>query len=1053
MPQSYEPLKVEDWVFEYWRKNSIYKKVVELRKKGPKYYFLDGPPYVTNPIHVGTAWNKIIKDAILRYQRMRGYDVWDKPGYDMHGLPIEVQVEKQLGFKTKKDILKYGVENFIRVCREWALKNLKVQERQFRELGVWMDWENPYRTIDNEYIEATWLFLKKAEEKGLLYYGKKVVHWCPRCETVLAGHEVAQEYRDVSDPSIYVKFPLEGREESLLIWTTTPWTLPSNVAVMVHPNEAYVRARTEDGEIIIVAEKRVEAVERETGKRLEVLDRFMGMDLEGFVYRNPLEEYVPLQKNIVHQVVLSEEFVTMEEGTGLVHSAPGHGEEDFEVGVKYGLPMPSPVDDSGRFTEEAGKYAGLNVFEANKVIIEDLRRLGALYYEGRIVHKYPHCWRCKSKLILRLSEQWFVRMSDLREELVKEAENTMWTPEWALERRFIPWLSNAKDWAISRQRYWGIPLPIWICEEGHRTVVGSFEELRRLAIEMPAGEVDLHKPWIDGVVIRCPKCGKPAKRVPDVLDVWVDSGVASWASLGYPRSDEVFKELWPADLILEGPDQIRGWFYSLIATSYVTFGKAPYKRVLMHGWSLDEKGRAMHKSLGNVVYPEDVIPHYGRDALRVFELSNTTWENLKFSIKVLRSYFRNLSIIWNVYYFASLYMNLDGYDPSKYTPETLSKHLRSEDRWLLSRLQSIIKRATEEMERLHIFNALKLILNFLIEDVSRWYVKLIRRRVWVEPNDPDKLAAYSVLYRVLDASLRMLAPFAPFITEYIYVHMFKEHRQFESIHMLEWPEPEEKWVDRKLEEKMEIVKRIVEAASAARQQRGVKLRRPVRRVIISTESKEVVEAVKTYEPLLKDQVNAKEVVIMRPVEVEAIAFEPLVELNYSVAGPVFKSRVGGIAEALSRLDPKIVIEELERSGGVKLSVDGEEVTVSASMVNVKKVLKKHYSAKEFPMGHIYIDLTPTKELEAEALARELVRRIQFMRKELALNIDEYIDVEIVVPSEEAKELALSQLNYVSGEVRGREVKLTFKPEMEGYRRQWDIDGETYIITVKRLSPS
>lgn len=1049
LPQEFNPPKIDDWVFRFWEEKDIYRKVVEKIKKGNKWYFLDGPPYVTNPIHVGNAWNKIIKDAILRYKRMRGFYVWDKPGYDMHGLPIEVQVEKSLGFKTKKDIIKYGIDNFIRKCKEWALKNLKIQEDQFKNLGVWMDWEHPYKTIDNAYIEAAWYFIKKAEEKGLLAYGLKVVHWCPRCETVLSGYEVVQEYKEVKDPSIYVKFPLIDVEGNILIWTTTPWTLPANVAVLVHPEEYYVKAKSEDGDIVILAEKRLNAVQEETGKKLIVLERIKGNELEGLRYKNPLEKYVPIQKDLPHRIILNSEFVTMDMGTGVVHTAPGHGEEDWEVGVEHNLPAPSPVNDSGMFTDEAGKYSGIYVFESNKIIIKDLEELGALFYSGTIVHSYPHCWRCKSPLILRASKQWFIKVSEIRDELVSVSKSVRWKPEWALETRFIPWLKNAKDWAISRQRYWGIPLPIWICKKcNKRLVIGSFKELKELSIKMPNKEPDLHKPWIDGVVLRCTKCGGEAYRVGDVLDVWVDSGVASWGSLGYPNNQETIKKLWPVDFIVEGPDQIRGWFYSLLTAGYITFGEAPYKSVLMHGWGLDERGIAMHKSLGNVIYPEEVI-HYGRDSLRVFELSTTTWENLRFSESALRDVNRILGIIWNTYRFASLYMNIDNFIPRG--PENIKEYLRPEDKWLLSIIQSLIKSVTEFMDNYEIHEAIKAILEFLVEHVSRWYIRLIRRRVWIEIEDPDKIAAYETLYYVLDKALRLLAPFAPFMTEYIYQFMFRDFYKLESVHMTSWPTIDEKWLNHRLEKLMNIAKNIVTTSNRARQSRGIKLRVPVRRVIIASNERELRETIKVYRKLLLDQLNTKEIHLIDRERADDY-YDTIVKLNYRQVGPILKDLTKEIELILQNLDGKSIRRDIEENGYYKLKLkDGREVILKKEMLIFEEKLKDDYAASEFENGVIFIDLKRDKKLEAETLARELIRRIQYMRKKLDLNVEDYILVTISVPGPEEEHLIIEEKEYISGEVRALELKTTtFKIEEGDLIEKWNIDGEEYIISVSKV---
>ena len=1051
LPQKYTPVEYELEIFDFWNRNDVYHKVVEEQRNRPKFYFLDGPPYVTNPIHVGTAWNKIIKDAFLRFYRMRGYMVWDRPGYDMHGLPIEVQVEKNLGLKTKRDILKLGVEKFVNECREWALKNLKIQERQFKELGVWMSWEQPYRTIENEYIEAAWLFIKKSAEKGLLEHGEKVVYWCPRCQTVLSGYEVTEEYREVEDPSIYVKFPANEINAKFLVWTTTPWTLPGNVAIMVNPDETYVKARErKTGEILILAKKRIETVEKETGISLEIIEEFPGSKLEGLTYEHPLKDLLPLQSNIIHKIVLSKEYVSMEEGTGLVHTAPGHGREDFEIGMKYGLPALSPIDDSGEFTPDAGPYAGIYVKEANKLIIEDLKRREALLYDGKIIHRYPHCWRCKTPLIQRLSKQWFITVSKIKDELVKLSDQCTWIPQWALETRFKPWLRNAHDWAISRQRYWGIPLPIWKCEScGHTLVIGSLDELKNLAISIPDGPVDLHRPWVDKVIVKCPKCGGSAKRVSDVIDVWIDSGVAPWASLKYPSKKDDWEKLKPVDLVIEGQDQIRGWFYSLFTAGYITWDMPIYRKVIMHGFGLDETGRAMHKSLGNVINPDDVIPKYGRDALRLFELSNVIWEDLRFSMNGVKEAFRALSIIWNTFYFASLYMSLDKFDPQTNNIEQLKEHLHNEDKWLLSRFQKVIKYMTESMEDGRIHDAVRTIINFLIEDVSRWYVKLIRRRVWIEPNDPDKLAAYATLYTVLEGSLRLLAPYTPFIAEKIYQSMFRNSRSPISIHMLNWPTYREDLIDERLEKLMELAKQIVTAASMARQTKGLKLRKPVQRIIIVSKQNDILDMLKVYESMLKTQMNTKSILLAQSEEIEKELKTVEVKLNLTKAGPILRDNVSIVMDTLKNIDGREALNTVTKNGFIEVNTPKGVIKLEKEMLLFEEKVSGDFAVGQFNGGYVYVDLKIPKELEAEALAREIVRRVQTMRKQLNLPVDAFIKVHIAVPSQDEAELIRKARKYIKNETRARMLRISLRKPSKKMNliQEWEIENDIYTIGI------
>jgi len=1050
--RDYKGSVIEEDVFKFWRDNNIYGLVKSRLKDKPKLYFLDGPPYVTNPIHVGTAWNKILKDAFLRYFRMIGYNVRDQPGYDMHGLPIEVMVEKKLGLKFKKDIEKLGVDNFIEECEKYALENLKIMEGQFKNLGVWMDWDHPYRTIDSNYIQAAWWLVKRAYERGLLSEGYMVFHWCPRCETVLSGYEVTDEYRDVRDPSIYVKFPLENSSnEYILIWTTTPWTLPSNVAIMVHPKEVYVKARV-GNEIYILAEARCEAVFNEVGVNYDIIERFTGASLEGLRYVPALLDEVPLQQKFrgVHRVVLSEEFVTMDEGTGCVHSAPGHGEEDFIVGLKYNLPILCPVDDRGIFTVEAGKYAGKSIWEANSEIIEDLKRKGLLFHQSWIVHRYPHCWRCKSPLILKATTQWFINVPEIRSSLIAENERVEWIPDWAGKNRFRNWLENVREWVISRQRYWGIPMPIWRCENcGSIVVIGSLNELKSMAINFVELK-DLHKPWIDSVLLKCGKCGGIMRRVSDVLDVWMDSSVAPWASLNFPVSTEEFEEWWPPYFVLEGPDQTRGWFYTLLVSGYIGFGMAPYKKVLMHGWSLDEQGRPMHKSLGNVIAPEEVFSRFSRDALRFYELQCTPWEDLKFSMKELEEVYKVLTIMWNVYYFASLYMNLDSYSPEKYTLDSLSDYLQPEDLWLLSCFEFMVKKCNLSMEKFHIHELARAIRSFIVDDMSRWYIRLIRRRIWLEGEDKSKYAVYAVLYHVLLRLLKLSAPIIPFITEKLYQSIFRvaDPSLPETIHLCDWPKPIEKFIDESLLKYMDLVRDIVETSYKIRQEKRLKLRYPLREIIVFTDDIDVIKSVELFRGVLLDQCNVKDLKIM-PLSESSKYKVYEVFINYSSLGPKYKSLIPKIVDKIQSMDAGKLKFEIENIGFVKINVDGVEVQLDRGDLNFEVKIVSGYGFSSFKYGEIVLNCVVDRMLMAEGLARDVVRRLQSMRKELDLPVDAYVDAYICVDDPETLSLLKGMEHYILSEVRVRNLIIDSTKPMDGYyEKNWEIGDQVFEMGIR-----
>ncbi len=1040
-PSVYSPADVEKEIFEFWHDHEIYRKGKE---KGEKdFFFVDGPPYTTGEIHLGTAWNKVIKDVVLRYRRMRNYRVKDTPGWDMHGLPIEVKVEQMLGFKNKRDIENFGVDKFVAKCMEYALENKEKMTRQFKRLAVWMDWENPYMTVKADYINAAWWTVKKAYERGLLEKKLRVVNWCPRCETALAEAEV--EYWDETDPSIYVKFPVKDREnEYVVIWTTTPWTLPANMAVAVHPEFDYVRAKVRDEngkeEVIIVAKDLLESVAQKGRLEvIEVLETFKGKELEGLEYEHPLSEEVPYQKDKPHRVCLAN-FVALE-NTGCVHIAPGHGADDFYLGMEYGLEVFNPVDGRGVYTEQAGKYAGTNVKEANPVIIEDLKAKGLLLAEEKITHRYGHCWRCKSPILYRATEQWFIAISKVKEKMLEEIEKVCWVPEWAGLSRFKDWVSNARDWCISRQRYWGIPIPVWECEKcGKIKVVGSIDEL---GIEVK-NDLDVHRPRVDEITFEC-ECGGVMRRVPDVFDVWFDSGVASWATLKFPRVKEEFERLWPADFITEGHDQTRGWFYSQLGASVVSFDRAPYKTVLMHGFTLDEQGRKMSKSLGNVIKPEEVVEWIGVDAFRLYVLSSALWEDLRFSKEEAEMYRRYLNIVWNAVRFAYMYMSLDKEDFLESCKDGVT--FRVEDRWILSRLENLCKVARDSLETYHLHRTVKAFVDFFVEDFSRWYVQLIRSRVWEEKASPSKMAAYATILKVIDKSMRIIAPYTPVLSEWIYQHFIKEFAEAkeaicgesvkESIFMESFPEVEEELIDTELERAMEIAKEVFEAASNARQKAKRKLRWPLKLLVVEG-GEDVKKAVEMLGDIIKAQCNVKEVRYVESFEKRAKA-----QVNYREAGPLLKDRIKAFAEFVSSLSEKDV-ERIVSFG--KIEFEGRELP--ASLIDVRYELPEGYVDAEFSGGRVYLYAEMDEELWRECLAREIVRRIQEMRKELDLNVEEFIDVALSCSEEFVKGWS----DYIAREVRAKELRFDYKFESEEdwYVKEWSIEGEKVVIGIRRV---
>ncbi len=866
----YNPKELENRIRDFWTKIKLPNKLQSIKRK--KFYLLDGPPYVNQVAHVGHIKTTTAKDIWAKYKQMQGFNVWLQPGFDTHGLPIENMVEKELGIVSKKQIEEMGIKKFIEVCRKHAEDMLEEWINLYKILGAWRGWFEPYLTYKNYYIEAGWWTIKKLYEKGMLVEGEKPTFWCPHCQTALAGYEVTDSYADVKDPSIYVKFRLKGKEnEFLVIWTTTPWTLLGNVAIAVHPKEYYVKIKV-GKEILVVAEKRVENVFKNLVKtEYEILDKFLGKELEGLRYEPafdiPIQQKLKLNEN-AHRVILSipvmvkerfQDFVTMEEGSGLVHTAPGHGPEDFYIGQHYNLPVVSPVDDEGKFTGEAGEFKGILVKEAEKVIIESLEKRGMLLKLDWIVHAYPLCWRCKSPLIYRLSKQWFLKVDTIKSKMIKENQKVKWLPSWGKER-FHNWLIGATDWCISRQRYWGIPLPIWVCENcKSRIVVGSVKELRDLSYKTLPKDIDLHRNVVDSIELTCKNCGRKATRVKDILDVWFDSGIAPWASLGYPyKNKNIFENLWPVDLVCESQDQIRGWFYSLMFCGVATFDRSPYNSVSLMGWVVDEKGEKMSKSLGNVIWAKEALEKMPADVIRLYYAWEVPlWEIQKFSFKTAEEIFRALNIFWNVYSFFTTYVDKD-------FSFKLNK-LRIEDKWLLSRLNSLFEEVLKNYENFEFHEVGRKVIDFIVNDVSRFYIKLIRDRVWITEKGLDKNAALSTLYITLVNVAKLLAPITPFISEEIYQNLVRglNSKSEKSIFLSGFPKIEKKFINKELEEDFKTVKEIIEKIYAKRQEANIKLRWPLASAKIFSKDGKVLKAAFNLKDVLLRMCNLKNLEIVK----------------------------------------------------------------------------------------------------------------------------------------------------------------------------------------------
>ncbi|MDQ1279807.1 MAG: isoleucyl-tRNA synthetase [Thermoproteota archaeon] len=1058
----YDSVEVEKKVSLWWNQNRIFQKMVESKKGAELFRFLEGPPTVNGFMHVGHARGRAMKDVVLRYKTMAGYDVWRRAGWDCQGLPVELEVEKKFGISSKKEIEeKIGLQKFVEECQKLVDFYLNHWRNNSERLGLWLDYDLAYETRKRDYIEFVWWALKEADKKGLLTEDFKVVPRCPRCETSLSSHEVAQGYATTTDPSIYVKFPIQGKEnEFIIIWTTTPWTLPGDEAVSIHPRNNYTKVSVRN-EVWILAEQLVERVMKDLKvNQYKVIDVFPGKKLEGTKYIHPLLEEVPAQsehKGKFDHAIICGEHVTLEEGTGCVHTAPAHGPEDFEIGKKYSLPIFCPVSGDGHFTSEGGKYAGLFVKESDSKIIADLEKKGLLLKASTLEHEYPFCWRCNTPLIYLADKQWFLKVESVKKRILEENKATSWVPDWAGSSRFEDWLANSGDWCISRSRVWGSPLPVWICQKcGNKHVVGTLKELTKEAKTLPEN-LDLHRPWIDEVVFKCGKCGEDMRRVEYVLDCWLDSGVAHSASIDYLKDKRLFEILYPYDFITEAIDQTRGWFYSLVFTGVILFDNSPYKRVLCQGLMLDRYGQKMSKSKGNVIWASEAMEKIGADPLRVYILwKSSPWDSLSFDYDETEQVKRWLSILWNIFSFATTYMNLDEFNPNELQIEKIKEHLRPEDRWLLSRTQSLVKNVTANLDALYLNQAIRDILTFITEDLSRFYIRLIRRRTWVEKKDPDKQAVYATLYESLSTILRILAPFAPYVSEELYQALVRSNDSNapESVHMAVWPRAKDEWIDDELEANMALINDMLEKVYTSRQRAKLKLRWPVQTLYVSPLEEKVKRAVEALKEIFLDQANAKTLEILEAGEIPT-SVNVRVDLNFQEAGPQFKEKIPEISSLIRKVDGRVVKQEVFKNGKYFLTLRNKEIVeLSPNLLVFKEELPENLTASESSYSKIYLDITRTPELLAESLAKEVLRRAQIMRKEMNLKVDEYVDVAIKVLEDETLGTLQTVKNFLATEIRAQKLSILQKDlELSGeaYVKEWEIDGETITICITRLN--
>ena len=1037
----------EKAVEKFWKENDIFRKSIDSRKEGPTYTFYDGPPTANGKPHIGHVETRVIKDMIPRYRTMKGCMVPRKAGWDTHGLPVEIEVEKLLGLDGKDQIEAYGLEPFIDKCKESVWKYKGMWEDFSSTVGFWADMDNPYVTYDDNFIESEWWALKTIWDKGLLYKGFKIVPYCPRCGTPLSAQEVAQGYKTVKERSAIVRFKCVGEDAYFLAWTTTPWTLPSNVALCVNPDETYVKVKAADGYTYYMAEALLDKVlgklATEDKPAYEILESYKGKDLE-------YKEYEPLfacageaaakQHKKAH-FVTCDGYVTMSDGTGIVHIAPAFGEDDSRIGKNYDLPFVQFVDGKGEMTKET-PYAGLFVKKADPEVLKDLEKSGSLFDAPKFEHEYPHCWRCDTPLIYYARESWYIKETAVKDDLIRNNNTVNWIPESIGTGRFGNWLENIQDWAISRNRYWGTPLNIWECSCGYQECIGSRAELAEKAGNPDAAKVELHRPYIDEVTYPCPKCGGTMKRVPEVLDCWFDSGAMPFAQHHYPfENKELFEQQFPAQFISEAVDQTRGWFHSLMAESTLLFNKAPYENVIVMGHVQDENGQKMSKSKGNAVDPFEALETYGADAIRwYFYTSSAPWLPKRFSGKIVQEGQRKfMGTLWNTYAFFVLYANIDNFDATKYTLEY--DKLPVMDKWLLSRLNTTVGVVDENLDKYRIPEAAKALEDF-VDEMSNWYVRRSRERFWAKGMEQDKINAYMTLYTALVTICKAAAPMIPFMTEDIYQNLVRsiDADAPESIHLCDFPVVDAKCIDKKLEENMEDVLDAVVMGRACRNDAAIKNRQPISRMYIKADFK----LDSFYTDIIKDELNVKEVVFADDVRAfTSYTFKP----QLRTVGPKYGKQLGGIQKHLAELDGNAAMDELNADGKLSFDVNGVTVELTKDDLLIDTAQKEGYVTQEDNRMTVVLDTNLTEELVEEGFVYEIISKIQTMRKDAGFEVMDHIRVSL---NGNVKLSALAEKNKeaICSKVLADELTegLDFSCEKE-----WNVNGEKVVIAVERVT--
>ena len=1038
----------EKKVEEFWKENHIFEKSMENRKEGETYTFYDGPPTANGKPHIGHVLTRVIKDMIPRYRTMKGYMVPRKAGWDTHGLPVELEVEKKLGLDGKEQIEEYGMEPFIKQCKESVWKYKGMREDFSSTVGFWADMEHPYVTYYDDYIESEWWALKEIWNKKLLYKGFKIVPYCPRCGTPLSAQEVSQGYKTVKERSAVVRFKVVGEDAYFLAWTTTPWTLPSNVALCVNPDETYCKVKAVDGYTYYMAEALLDKVlgklaKEEGEKAYEVLETYKGTDLEYKAYE-PLfacaGEAAAKQKKKAH-FVTCDNYVTMSDGTGIVHIAPAFGEDDSRIGRNYELPFVQFVDGQGNLTKET-PYAGVFVKKADPMVLTDLDKEGKLFDAPKFEHDYPHCWRCDTPLIYYARESWFIKMTAVKDDLIRNNNTINWIPESIGKGRFGDWLENVQDWGISRNRYWGTPLNIWQCECGHMHSIGSRQELFEMSGDERAKTVELHRPYIDEITLKCPECGGEMHRVPEVIDCWFDSGAMPFAQHHYPfENKELFEQQFPANFISEAVDQTRGWFYSLLAESTLLFNKAPYKNVIVLGHVQDENGQKMSKSKGNAVDPFDALNKYGADAIRwYFYINSAPWLPNRFHGKaVVEGQRKFMSTLWNTYAFFVLYANIDNFDPTKYNLEY--DQLPVMDKWLLSRLNTTVQAVDNDLANYKIPEAARALQEF-VDEMSNWYVRRSRERFWAKGMEQDKINAYMTLYNALVTIAKTAAPMIPFMTEDMYQNLVRsvDKDAPESIHLCDFPTVNEAWIDKDLEADMKELLEIVVLGRACRNTANIKNRQPIGTMYVKAEKK----MGEFYTDIIADELNVKEVKFADDVEsFISYSFKP----QLRTVGPKYGKLLGGIKQALTDIDGTAAMKELRGNGVLKLDINGNDVELTEEDLLIETAQTEGYVSESDGETSVVLDTNLTPELIEEGFVREIISKIQTMRKEAGFEVMDKIKV-YAHGNDKIQEVMKAHEDEIKSEVLADEMVLG---ETDGYVKEWNINKETVTMGVKKLS--